>query len=306
MNNRQSCALCATPDNSGLVRKTYLEDTWNYVVGCSKVSAGCRNCYAIQELVRLSRNPKITNKYGTNPNAALVRIGSPTAEFSGKLHVYEDRLQKPLRVKAPTVWFVNSLSDLYHSEVSLDTHKRMFDVMNRANWHIFDILTKRTDQMAEVADKVTWTPNIWQGVTFEGVPASMPEGQRNALLSRISALQQHPAAVKFISFEPLIGPIPPVDLTDIDWAFFGGESHKTISEARPMELSWLRDGINLCLRQGCKPHVKQLGTSWAAATGNYRAADRAGKTPEGWPEDLRPYAINSLREVTPADLVKQA
>jgi len=235
-------------------------------------------------------------------------------DFSGKLHFFEDRLETPLQVKHPTVWFVNSLSDMYHREVSLDTLKRIFDVMNRAEWHIFDILTKRTDRMAELADKLTWTPNIWQGVTFEGIPENMPEGQRKAVLSRIPALRQHPASVKFISFEPLIGPIPPdLDLTGIDWAFFGGESHQTTLKARVMDLEWLRDGIALCQSYACKPHVKQLGTSWAVSSGNYPPQPgtdrglygeyRMGKRSNLWPEDLRTYAIRSLREVTPDDLL---
>ncbi len=292
--------------------KAYREQTWNVIVGCSRVSAGCDNCYAIPECRRMSRNPGITQKHGVNPYNALVQVKNGAMDFSGKLHFFEDRLDTPLRVKQPTVWFVNSLSDMYHREASLDTLKRIFEVMNRADWHIFDILTKRTDRMAELSDKFTWTPNIWQGVTFEGIPPEMPEGQRKAVLSRIPALRQHSASVKFISFEPLIGPIPPLDLTGIDWAFFGGESHPTPSKARCMDLRWLREGIALCECHGCKPHVKQLGTSWSVSSGNYPppvktnrslyGAYRMGKRPELWPEDLRPYAIHSLREVTPDDL----
>jgi len=235
-------------------------------------------------------------------------------DFSGKLHFFEDRLEAPLRVRQPTVWFVNSLSDMYHHEVPVETLKRIFDVMNRAEWHIFDILTKRTDRMEELADKLVWTPNIWQGVTFEGVPSNMPEGQRKPLLCRIPALRRHPASVKFVSFEPLIGPIPPeLDLTGIDWAFFGGESHPTPSEARLMDLHWLRDGITLCQAYACKPYIKQLGTAWSISSGNYpppAMTDRSlygeyrmGKRSELWPEDLRPHAIRSLREITPDDLL---
>ena len=281
----------------------YREQTWNVVVGCSRVSAGCDNCYAIPECQRMSGNPKITQKHGVNPYDKLVQIRNGKTDFSGKLHFFEDRLSTPLRVKRPTIWFVNSLSDMYHHGVSLDVLKRIFEVMNRADWHIFDILTKRADRMEELSDKLTWTPNIWQGVTFEGIPADMPDGQRKKVLSRISALREHPANVKFVSFEPLIGAIPPdLDLTGIDWAFFGGESHRTILQARPMELQWLRDGIALCESFGCKPYIKQLGTAWAAATGNWRFKDKAGKDSLPWPEDLCPYAIHSLREITPDDL----
>jgi protein gp37 len=283
--------------------KAYREQTWNPVVGCSRVSMGCDPCYAIHECQRMSGNPAITKKHGVNPYLELVQIKNGKLDFSGKLHFFEDRLDVPLHVKRPTIWFVNSLSDMYHGGVSLDVLKRIFDVMNRADWHIFDILTKRADRMAELSGEFTWTPNIWQGVTFEGIPANMADGQRKAILSRISALREHPANVKFVSFEPLIGAIPSdLDLTGIDWAFFGGESHRTILQARPMELQWLRDGIALCESHGCKPYIKQLGTAWAAATGNWRHKDKVGKDSLPWPEDLRPYAIHSLREITPHDL----
>ena len=283
--------------------KAYREQTWNPVVGCSRVSMGCDPCYAIHECQRMSGNPAITKKHGVNPYLELVQIKNGKLDFSGKLHFFEDRLDVPLHVKRPTIWFVNSLSDMYHGGVSLDVLKRIFDVMNRADWHIFDILTKRAHRMAELSGEFTWTPNIWQGVTFEGIPANMADGQRKAVLSRISALREHPPSVKFVSFEPLVGPIPPdLDLTGIRWAFFGGESHPTRSQARPMELQWLRDGIALCESHGCKPYIKQLGTAWAAATGNWRHKDKVGKDSLPWPEDLRPYAIHSLREITPHDL----
>lgn len=286
--------------------------TWNVVVGCSRVSAGCANCYAVPECRRMSGNPGITKKHGVNPYLALIQERDGRLEFSGKLHFFEDRLTTPLLVSTPRIWFVNSLSDLYHPEVPFDTLRRIFAVMNLAHWHVFDILTKRADRLAELAAKLTWTLNIWQGVTFEGIPPSMAEGRRKAILSRIPTLQQHPAKVKFISFEPLVGPIPAdLDLTGIDWAFFGGESHQVPSQ----DLGWVRDGIALCQRYGCKPHVKQLGTNWAVASGNYpppAGTDRSlygqyrmGKRPELWPKDLRAYAIHTLREVEPDDLASE-
>jgi hypothetical protein len=118
--------------------RDWQEKTWNVIVGCSRVSAGCDNCYAIGECWRMSGDPRITQKHGVNPYAALVQIRNGRLDFSGRLHFFEDRLDTPLRVKKPTVWFVNSLSDLYHDEVSPDTLRRVFDVMNRADWHIYD------------------------------------------------------------------------------------------------------------------------------------------------------------------------
>ena len=169
--------------------------------------------------------------------------------------------------------------------------------------------------MLEVANQLRWTPNIWQGVTFEGIPSNMAEGQRKNISVRIPNLLCHPAQVKFISFEPLIGPIPPdTNLSGIDWVFFGGESHRSPSKARAMDLQWLRDGIALCESHGVKPHVKQLGWAWALTSGTRRAPRgtdknllgkyRMGKIAEVWPADLRSYAIDSTREVVPEALAE--
>ena len=289
----------------------WCEATWNVVVGCSRVSAGCDNCYAISEIQRMGGNPKFGNP---NPYQPLVQVRNDKLDFTGKLHLFEERLSKPLKTKRPTVWFVNSLSDLYHPSLSLDVVKRIFQVMNDAHWHTFQILTKRSSPMLELAESLKWTPNIWQGITFEGIPADMPEGQRQNVLRRIPDLVAHPVKIKFISFEPLIGPIPDISLTGIDWAFFGGESHRSLPSARVMNLKWLRDGIALCEAHGVKPHIKQLGGGWAlesetsrwpkgtnqALWGKYRMA----KIAKLWPEDLRPYAIDSMREVTPDALVR--
>jgi protein gp37 len=290
----------------------WCEKTWNVVVGCSRVSAGCENCYAILEVQRMSGNPNFGDQ---NPYAPLVQIKNDRLDFTRKLHFFEERLDLPLRIKRPTVWFVNSLSDLYHESLPLDTIKRIFDVMNKCPQHTFQILTKRGSRMLQIASEVNWTPNIWQGVTFEGIPPSMPEGQQKNVLSRIPALVAHPAKIKFVSFEPLIGPIPEdADLSDIDWAFFGGESHPTPLDARPMPLNWLRDGIALCERYGVAPHVKQLGSLWATASATYPPQGierslygkfKAGKISGVWPEDLRKYAIDSMREVTPNTLARE-
>jgi protein gp37 len=287
----------------------WCEKTWNVVVGCSRVSAGCNNCYAIVETRRMSGNPNCGEPY-----QPLVQISNGRLDFTGKLHFFEDRLDLPLRVKRPTVWFVNSLSDMYHRNLPDDTIKKIFAVMNKAHWHTFQILTKRADRMLEIAPELEWTPNIWQGVTFEGVPDNMPDGQRRNVLGRIPALRKHPAAVKFISFEPLVGPIPAdTRLDGVDWCFFGGESHYSPSKARLMDLRWLRWGLALSSAFGVKPHVKQLGSHWALASKTYppRGVDRhlwgkyrMGKISDVWPPDLRPYAIDSMREVTPKALAE--
>jgi len=266
----------------------------------------------------MSRNSKFIHKDGLNSYSGLVQVKNGRRDFSGALQFFPDRLNQPLKMRKPAIWFVNSLSDLYHEALQLEMLQRIFEVMNEAyrHGHVFQILTKRPARMMEIAAHVTWARNIWQGVTFEGIPAGMPEGQQRALLRRIDALHEHPAKIKFISFEPLIGPSPNLDLSGIDWAFFGGESHPSPQQARPMDLQWLRDGIALCERHGCKPFVKQLGCHWALTTANWPPPKgtnrseygrwRMGKPRAGaWPDDLTPYAIDSMREITPEKLGKR-
>jgi len=206
----------------------WTESTWNPVTGCTKISEGCKNCYAEKMALRLKAmgNPKYINGFDVT--------------------LHEDALDIPLTTRKPTLYFVNSMSDLFHESVPIEFIQKAFDIMNRASRHTFQVLTKRADRLAEVADQLTWTPNIWQGVTVES----------GKYLDRIDALRPVPAAVKFISFEPLLGEIPSLDLTGIDWAIVGGESG---SGARKMEESWVMSIKDACDAQGVIFYFKQWG-----------------------------------------------
>lgn len=180
--------------------------TWNPYTGCTRVSPGCAYCYFL-ELAEQKR-------------------GTRAFPSGGDLTYRWHKLHDPLRCRTPARIFVNSTGDLFWEAVSDDDIRRVFDVMNEATWHQFLILTKRSARLRELAPKLNWTPNIWQGVSVEN--------QR--WTSRIEDLRQVPAAIRFISFEPLLGPIQP-DLRDIDWVIVGGESGK---HHRPMDQAWAR------------------------------------------------------------------
>jgi len=194
----------------------WTEATWNPVTGCSKVSPGCKHCYAERMALRLQA---IGHRHYRNG-------------FKGALH--EDALDLPLRWNRPQAIFVNSMSDLYHKEVPLSFIKRVFDIMQSAQWHRFQILTKRAERLAEISPKLTWEPHIWQGVTVEHPDYAY----------RIDLLRSTGAHVKFLSLEPLLAPMPGLNLKGIAWAIVGGESGPG---ARPMQEEWVLD-----IREQCR------------------------------------------------------
>lgn len=206
----------------------WTESTWNPVTGCTKVSAGCKYCYAERMALRLQA------------------IGQPNYRDGFKLRLQPHMLELPLRWKKPQTVFVNSMSDLFHIEVPLDYIKRVFEVMARAYWHRFQVLTKRSERLAEVSCHLDWTSNIWMGVSVES----------DAHLSRIDDLRRANAAVKFLSLEPLLGPLPDLDLSGIDWVIVGGESGP---KARPMDPQWALDLRDQCLHGGVPFFFKQWG-----------------------------------------------
>jgi protein gp37 len=204
---------------------TWTEFSWNPWSGCKQISPGCAHCYALTIA---------ENKRGT--------LGFPNGfDLTYRWH----KLSEPLKIKKPAMIFVNSMSDLYFEEVSDDDIKRVFDVMNRANWHKFQVLTKRSKRLTEIADKVTFTQNIWQGVSVEN----------QHWTTRIDDLIKVPASVKFISAEPLLGA---VDLTRwldrIDWVIVGAESGPKF---RKMNLSWARSIRDQCLSARVRFFYKQ-------------------------------------------------
>lgn len=214
----------------------WTDETWNPLTGCTKISPGCAHCYAERLAGRL--------KLMGNPNYA--------AGFALTLHPHE--LDKPLRWKSPRHVFVNSMSDLFHVDVSLEFIRRVFETMTRATQHTFQILTKRADRLAELAPQLPWPDNVWQGVTVESA----------AYTSRIDRLRQTPARTKFLSVEPLLGPIPDLDLTGIDWVILGGESGPGY---RPVQAEWLRGVRDACARQGVALFFKQWGGTNKKKTG---------------------------------------
>jgi protein gp37 len=206
----------------------WTDATWNPVTGCSKVSPGCKNCYAERLAARLHAmgNPRYTHGF------------EPT--------LHEDQITLPLRWKQPRKIFVNSMSDLFQEEVPDDFIFQAFEVMKKASWHLFQILTKRAERLAQLAPRLPWPRNIWQGVSVENAEYTW----------RIDSLVKVPSVVRFISVEPLLGPIKNLPLTGISWVIVGGESGPN---HRPVEAAWVRDLRDQCVR-ACVPFFfKQWG-----------------------------------------------
>ncbi len=248
---------------AGKSKIEWTEATWNPVTGCSKVSPGCAHCYA----ETISRRFGHTSAPWTPDNAGE------------NVRLHPERLDQPLRWRRPRRVFVNSMSDLFHELVPDSFIAKVFDVMSEASRHEFQILTKRPERMAEWFD---WTglherlpplPNVWLGVSVENqVWADQ----------RIPFLVESPAAVRFLSCEPLLRPLDLTDyLEDVDWVIVGGESG---ARARPLDLAWVRDLVGQCAGAGVPIFVKQLGTAWHRAEG---ATDRKGVDWDEWPGDLR-------------------
>ncbi len=206
----------------------WTESTWNPVTGCTKISAGCKNCYAERMALRLKA------------------AGSPNYANGFRVTLHHHALDIPLRWKKPRTIFVNSMSDLFHKNISFDFISKVFDVMRRASHHRFQILTKRSGHLLKLSSKLIWPENVWMGVTVENVDCRF----------RINDLQQTAAAIKFISFEPLLGSIPNIDLEGIDWVIVGGESGPN---ARPMKPQWAIDIRDQCLDADVPFFFKQWG-----------------------------------------------
>lgn len=206
----------------------WTESTWNPVTGCSKVSPGCKFCYAERLAFRLQR------------------MGLPQYANGFEVTLQESALELPLGWKSTQRIFVNSMSDLFHEEVPPQFIARVFDVMTRASWHQFQVLTKRAERLAELAGSLPWPRNVWMGVSVE----------RADYVRRIDFLRGIGAAVKFLSLEPLLGPLSNLDLRGVDWVIVGGESGPG---ARPMLESWVIDIREQCTAAGVPFFFKQWG-----------------------------------------------
>ena len=206
----------------------WTELTWNPTTGCDKVSAGCKFCYA--EV--MSRR--------------LKAMGVPKYSDGFKIRTHSDALSIPYGWKKPAMVFVNSMSDLFHDEVPLDFIQQVFAVMNECPHLIFQVLTKRSRRLVEVARHLSWSRNIWMGVSVEN----------EEVLSRIDDLRQVPASIRFLSCEPLIGPLPNMNLSGIHWVIVGGESG---AKPRPMDKYWVIDIRDQCRRSDVSFFFKQWG-----------------------------------------------
>jgi len=206
----------------------WTEMTWNPTTGCDKISAGCKYCYA--EV--MSRR--------------LKAMGIEKYKDGFKLRTHEDSLLTPYSWKSPKIVFVNSMSDMFHKDVPLAFIKKVFHTMNNCPQHTFQVLTKRSDILLEYHNELTWTHNIWMGVSVED----------KRVMHRIDDLRKTNAKTKFLSCEPLIGPLQKMNLKKIDWVIVGGESGRT---PRPMNPDWVLDIQEQCSKSKVAFFFKQWG-----------------------------------------------
>lgn len=219
--------------NSGI---EWTEATWNPVTGCDKVSPGCAHCYAARMAKRLHA------------------MGQQNYANGFKVTLHPAMVELPLKWRQARRIFVNSMSDLFHDAIPFPFLETVFGVMRRADWHQFQVLTKRSDRLLEVAPLLDWAPHIWMGVSVENC----------RFLHRIDNLRATGAHVKFLSLEPLLGPLPSLDLRGIDWVIVGGESGP---HARPMDPAWVLDIRDQCLDAGIAFFFKQWGGVFKSRTG---------------------------------------
>ncbi len=206
----------------------WTESTWNPVTGCDDASPGCENCYARRMAHRLQA------------------MGADNYRNGFQLTLQPQMLDRPLQWRKPQRIFVNSMSDLFHVDVPKDYVHKVFDVMVAAHWHQFQVLTKRSGRLLKLSNELPWTGNIWMGVSVENAD----------YVRRIDHLRSTGAQVKFLSLEPLIGPLPNLDLRNIDWVIVGGESGPG---ARPMDPGWVREIRDQCIEADVAFFFKQWG-----------------------------------------------
>lgn len=241
----------------------WTESTWNPVTGCNKISPGCKNCYAERMAIRLQA------------------MGQANYANGFDLTLQERALELPLRWKKPQVIFVNSMSDLFHEDIPIDFVLRVFEVMLRAHHHQFQVLTKRSQHLLELDPILPWPSNIWMGVSVENQDYTF----------RIDHLRQTNAKVKFLSLEPLLGPLSNLDLTDIDWVIVGGESGP---RARPMDPAWVTDIRDQCQEAGVPFFFKQWGGTRKKKTGR----ELEGRTWDEMPVIYNPIEMKAASNNT--------
>jgi protein gp37 len=247
---------------AGLSDIEWTDATWNPIVGCAMVSPGCTNCYAMRMAARLQ-------SMGMTQYRGITRRSGDRFVWTGRLRVNERALEAPLHWKNSKKIFVNSMSDLFQDGVDRSVVARVWEVMQRTPRHVYQILTKRPDRMREILVGLSLPvlSNVWLGASVEN----------REFIDRIDMLRRTPARVRFISFEPLIGPVGRVDLSAVHWAIVGGESGPN---SRPIAEEWVDEILGQCRERGVAFFFKQWGGSNKKATGrNYK-----GRTWDEYPE----------------------
>jgi protein gp37 len=235
----------------------WADATWNPVTGCTKISPGCKNCYAERLAARLQA------------------MGNPRYRNGFHLTLHHDQLRLPLRWREPRRIFVNSMSDLFHESIPFEFICDVFRTMKRADWHTFQILTKRADRLAQLAPMLDWPTNVWMGVSIEN----------RRFVWRADRLRAVPAAVRFISAEPLLGPLEGLDLDGVSWLIAGGESGPI---HRPVKVEWLRELRDRCQAEGVAFFFKQWGGRTSKA--GRRVLD--GREWSEWPKVASIYSFS--------------
>jgi protein gp37 len=214
----------------------WTDATWNPVTGCTKISPGCKHCYAERMAARLKM------------------MGQANYRNGFEMTLQPHMLELPLKWKTPKRIFVNSMSDLFHTDVPISYIEDVFAVMRRADWHQYQVLTKRSERLLELSPRLEWAPHIWMGVSVEN----------KSYAGRIDDLRRTKAYVKFLSLEPLLGPLYKLNLRGIDWAIVGGESGPG---ARTVDAAWVADIRDQCVRAGVAFFFKQWGGVQKKKTG---------------------------------------
>lgn len=227
--------------------------SWNPLTGCTRVTAECDHCYAFQ--LHDMRNGAYVKYQGLYPKTGKPMPKQYAKPFS-EIQLFSERLDDPLHVKTPQRFFVDSMSDLFHSTVPDEYILRVFETMRKADWHVFQVLTKRPGRLRRLGQLISWPPNVWMGVSV-GIDRAV---------GRANALREVNAAVRFLSCEPLLEPLPSLNLKDIDWVIVGGESGIT---PRPMAEDWAVDLRDRCLAEDIPFFFKQVGGRTAKAGGNH-------------------------------------
>ena len=229
----------------------WTESTWNPVTGCTKLSPGCAHCYAERMALRLRA------------------AGQPNYVNGFKLSMHERTLEVPLKWKKPQMIFVNSMSDLFHKDVPLEFITKVFHVMRCASWHTFQVLTKRSERLLELDPEIDWPPNVWMGVSVENQDYTF----------RIDHLRQTHAHIKFLSLEPLLGPLSDLDLRGINWVIVGGESGPG---ARPIKEEWVVD-----IKDQCRvAHTPFFFKQWGGVRKKLAGRVLQGRTWDGMPRQI--------------------